>query len=389
MNIGIDIRSTLKKQTGIGKYTFNLINALGQIDKTNNYYLYSRKKILDFERRLPKLPAKNFHHCVDYFKNGPDRVLPVGAVVTGPLLDIFHTSSYDLPKPKKARIFAATIHDVIIKAYPYGHSEKTIKEVDEQLKRVLEEADLLIADSHNTKSDLMKFYRVSDSKIRVIYPGVAERSFTQTNNAKLADAHFAITKDSGVAKRSFAQKYILFVGTLEPRKNVQGLIKAFNYLKKNLVGAISDRPLQLYITGMKGWMYEDIFKEYENSEFKDDIIFKGYVNDEELAGLYENASVFVYPSFYEGFGFPILEAFGYGVPVVASRTSSCGEIAGDGALLINPDSYKEIGEAILKIINNESLRQELIAKGLNRAKEFTWQKTAREFLRLFGVAERA
>ena len=163
---------------------------------------------------------------------------------------------------------------------------------------------------------------------------------------------------------------------------MQGLIKAFNYLKKNLVGAVSDRPLQLYIVGMKGWMYEDIFKEYEDSAFKNDIIFKGYVSDKGLAQLYKNASVFVYPSFYEGFGFPILEAFSHGAPVVTSKTSSCGEIAGDSALLINPDNYKEIGEAVLKIINSESLRQELVKKGLDRAKEFTWQKTAREFLRL-------
>ncbi len=177
--------------------------------------------------------------------------------------------------------------------------------------------------------------------------------------------------------------HILFVGTIEPRKNIQGLIKAFNYLKKILVEVGRGRPLQLYIAGMKGWMYEDIFKEYENSAFKEDIIFKGYVSDSELAELYRNASVFVYPSFYEGFGFPILEAFGHGVPVITSKTSSCGEIAGNRALLINPENYKEIGEAILKVINSEALRQELIRKGLERAKTFSWEKTAKEFISVF------
>jgi len=352
MRIGIDIRSTLKKQTGIGKYTLNLINALAEIDKVNNYYLYSRKKILDFKRRLPKLPAGNFKHKVDYFKKGIGKVLQE--------LDVFHTSSYDLMRPEKARKFIVTVHDVIIKAYPHGHDEKTIKEADEQLKRVLSEADLLLADSYNTKSDLVKFYKIEDAKIRVIYPGIAVQLRKLPNWA---------TCEVGQVK------YILFVGTIEPRKNIQGLIKAFNLLKKE-----HGMAHKLIIAGMKGWMYEDIFKEYENSEFKNDIIFKGYVGDKELAKLYQNASVFVYPSFYEGFGFPILEAFGYSVPVVTSRTSSCGEIAGDGALLINPENYKEIGEGIFKVINNESLRHELIAKGLNRAKEFTWRKTAREFL---------
>ncbi|MDO8603493.1 MAG: glycosyltransferase family 1 protein [Candidatus Omnitrophota bacterium] len=363
MNIGIDIRSTLKKQTGIGKYTFNLINALGQIDKANDYYLYSQKKLLDFKRRLPKLPAGNFHHCVDYFKKGPDKVLPEP--------DIFHTSSYDLTKPRKAGKFILTVHDVIIKAYPYGHSEKTIKEVDGELKRVLGEADLLIADSHNTKSDLMKFYGVQDVKIKVIYPGVVLDS-QSLSRAKSRDS---LEQYSSSEAEGRVEKYILFVGTIEPRKNIQGLIKAFNLLKKE-----HNIAHKLIIAGMKGWMYEDIFKEYENSEFKNEIIFKGYVNDKELAQLYRNASVFVYPSFYEGFGFPIVEAFSHGAPVVTSKTSSCGEIAGDGALLINPENYKEIGEAILKIISDSSIRQELIIKGSERAELFTWQNTAIEFL---------
>ena len=379
MNIGIDIRSTLKKQTGIGRYTLNLINSLAKIDSKNDYFLYSRKKLLDFKRRLPDLPGKNFRHV---------KILPVGGRHACPLLDVFHTSSYDLPRQGKAIKFIVTIHDVIIKAYPHGHDEKTIKEIDEQLKRVLGEADLLILDSHNTRSDLMKFYPVSDSIIKVIYPGV-----DTSDSSRLPTTETMVGRSKNIANivrasppllqwRTSREPYILFVGTIEPRKNIQGLIKAFNYLKKNLVGDGRGRPLQLYIIGMKGWMYEDIFKEYEDSAFKNDIIFKGYVSDKELAQLYKNASVFVYPSFYEGFGFPIIEAFSHGAPVVTSKTSSCGEIAGDSALLINPDNYQEIGEAVLKIINSESLRQELVKKGLDRAKEFTWQKTAREFLRL-------
>ncbi len=199
MKIGIDIRSTLKSRTGIGKYTFNLINALAGVDAENAYYLYSRKKILDFKRHLPKLPANNFYHRVDYFKKGPDAALPD--------VDIFHTSSFDLKKPKNAG-YLVTIHDVIIKAYPFGHDEKTIREIDEQLKRVLGEADLLIADSYNTKSDLIKFYNVADSRIRVIYPGVRE-------------GHCSSDQPQAGSR----EPYILFVGTLEPRKNIQGLIQ--------------------------------------------------------------------------------------------------------------------------------------------------------------------
>ena len=148
MKIGIDIRSTLKKTTGIGKYTIDLINALARIDLENTYYLYSRKKIFDFKKTLPKLPGVNFSHSIDSFKKGPGKILPDA--------DVFHTSSYDLKKPKRAK-YIVTVHDVITKAYPYGHGAKTIKEVNEKLLRVLDEVDILVADSHNTKEDLMKY----------------------------------------------------------------------------------------------------------------------------------------------------------------------------------------------------------------------------------------
>jgi len=134
---------------------------------------------------------------------------------------------------------------------------------------------------------------------------------------------------------------------------------------------------------MKGWMFEDIFKSYEDSEFKNDIIFKGYVTDEELRELYKKALLFVYPSFYEGFGLPIIEAFSYGVPVVTSKTSSCGEIADASALLVDPSNYKEIGEAILKLIEDKDLRGELAERGINRSRQFTWRKAANEVVRLF------
>lgn len=354
MKIGIDIRSTLKKPTGIGTYTLNLIKGLAEVDPENSYYLYSRKKVLDFKRRLPKLPGANFSHCCDYFKNGPSAVLPA--------VDVFHTSSYDLQRPQNAR-FIVTIHDVIIKAYPHGHSKRTIEEIDEKLKKILSEADTIVADSCNTKSDLTRFYGTPDSKIHVIYPGINITNKSGASSKGTNDNH---------------ESYILFVGTLEPRKNVDGLIRAFDWLKKE-----SGIGHKLFIVGMKGWMFGDIFKAYEKAEFKKDIIFKGYVNDRELRKLYQQASVFVYPSFYEGFGLPIIEAFGHGAPVVTSKTSSCGEIGADAALLIDPSNYKEIAEAILRLINDEKLKERLTKKGVSRAREFTWARTAVEFLKLF------
>lgn len=359
MKIGIDIRSTLRQTTGIGKYTLNLVNAIAKVDRENHYYLYSRKKILDFKRHLPRLPAANFSHCVDYLKKGPDAVLPD--------IDIFFTPSCDLKKPRKAR-FIVTVHDVINKAYPYGHDRATIWEIDQKLKRVVLEADSLVADSHSTKSELMKFYEVPDSKISVIYP-VVDAMFESVDGEP---------RQTYQGSPSDKESYILFVGTLEPRKNIDGLIRAFNWLKKEF--GIKHK---LYIVGMKGWMFEKIFKAHEESEFKKDIIFKGYVKDKELKGLYQKAAVFVYPSFHEGFGFPIVEAFCAGTAVVASKASSCGEIAGDSALLVDPADYKDIGEAISKVINDKGLRGDLVRKGSERAKRFIGTESAEQFVKLF------
>ena len=350
MKIGIDIRSTLKKtKTGIGRYTIDLISALGEIDTTNQYALYSKKKVLDFKRRLPKLPATNFSHCIDYFNKGPGNLLSD--------VRVFHTSSYDLEKPKTSSL-VVTIHDVIHKAYPEGHTPRTVEEIDRKLKDILPKADSLVADCHNTKSDLIKFYGVSESKITVIYPGVKPFVKGQYKDR---------TSD-----------IILFVGTLEPRKNIDGVIKAFTLIKEKY-----RIPHKLYIVGMKGWSFEKIFEAFERSKFKKDIIIKGYVSDEELSGLYNKAQVFVYPSFYEGFGLPIIEAFSAGVPVVTSKSSSCGEIAGDSALLVDPYDHEQIGEALYCIIQDKALRENMAKKGFKRAKEFTWKKTAKEFVRLF------
>lgn len=350
MKIGIDIRSTLKRATGIGKYTLNLINALAEVDRDNDYYLYSKKKVLDFKRHLPRLPGKNFSHHADYFNKGPDAVLPE--------IDVFYTPSYDIERPKRGR-FIVTIHGVA-KAHPLGHTSRTIEEIDKRLRRVIDEADIMTADSHNTKAELIKFYGVPDSKVAVIYPVV---------NALPGAGRMQVAKK---------EDYILFVGTLEPRKNVDGLIQAFDWLKKE-----SGIRHRLYIAGMKGWMFEKIFKAYEASEFKNDIIFKGYVRDEELRELYQKALIFAYPSFHEGFGIPIIEAFSAGVSVVTSKTSSCGEIAGDSALLIDPANYREIGEAMLRLINDKNLRHALVEKGIERAKRFTGRDSAEEFVKLF------
>lgn len=348
MNIGIDIRPTLKQRTGIGQYTLNLINALAKIDKENRYLLYSKKRLIDRKRKLPKIPGVNFQHRVDYFSFGPERMLKDA--------DIFHASSFDLKKPKHAKL-VLTIHDVIHKVYPTVHTPETIASTDRQLKEILPQTSMIITDSQTTKDDFLKWFFFKADRIKVIYPGVNPWFYPE---------------DTG------KEKWLLFVGTIEPRKNLKNLIRAFYLLKRE-----HQLPHKLVVLGMKGWMFEDIFKLVGELKLGDDIVFKDYIANEDLRPWYNQAEVFIYPSFYEGFGFPVVEAFACGVPVVTSNTSSCAEIAKGAALLVDPQNFGELSEAILRIVKDEDLKRELIAKGLDRARQFSWEKTARQILSVF------
>ncbi len=363
MRTGIDIKSTLKRKTGIGYYTFNLISHLAKIDTTNNYFLYSCIKFFSHKKKLPLLPGANFSHRVNRFN------LPLDLVIGG--VDVFHTSSYNISPPKNSKL-VLTVHDVIHKAYPRGHSRETREEIDKNLKRILKKADMLIAVSETTKTDILKWYSVSAEKIKVIYSGVNQ----QINQIEKSSSLFNRLKE----KYNISDRFLLFVGTIEPRKNIEGLIRAYQILKTE-----HNLPHQLVVVGMKGWMYSGVFELVKTYGLENKVIFTDYIPSEsqDLNLLYNFAEIFIYPSFYEGFGFPIIEAFKCGIPVIASNISSCAEIAGNAAILINPNNSDEIVKAVLKIINDPNLRNQLKLKGLTRSGFFSWEKAARKTLEVF------
>ncbi len=237
MHIGIDIKSTLKRKTGIGYYTFNLISHLARIDTVNNYFLYSRIKFLNRKKKLPLLPGDNFSHKVNRFN------LPLDLVIGK--VDVFHTSSYNISPPKNSKL-VVTIHDVIHKAYPRGHSRETREEIDKNLKQILKRADMLIAVSETTKMDILKLYSVPAEKIKVVCSGANQ----QISKIEKSNTLFDRLKE----KYSISDRFFLFVGTIEPRKNIEGLIKAYQILK-----AEHKLPHQLVVVGMKGWGYSGVF----------------------------------------------------------------------------------------------------------------------------------
>jgi glycosyltransferase involved in cell wall biosynthesis len=261
-------------------------------------------------------------------------------------------------------------------------------------KKQAQKADLIVAISESTKQDLVDFYGIEPRRIKVIYPGIDEK-FKIIYNQEIL---------SRVSRRyNLPEKFVLYFGTIEPRKNILGLIKAFENIKKEKNGKIleidwqgfegfvrgrKEKPfdysrLKLVIAGTKGWLCDEVLRAAKNSEFKDDIVFTGFVAEEDKPYLYNLADVFVYPSFFEGFGLPPLEAMACGVPTVVSHKSSLPEVVGDSAIMIDPQNVDELSFAIKEILENQELNNYLRKRGVERAKRFNWDKASGEFLKSF------
>jgi glycosyltransferase involved in cell wall biosynthesis len=225
----------------------------------------------------------------------------------------------------------------------------------------LTNADRIITMSENTKKSIVEYFNIEPSKITVIYEGVDEK-FKPYDKKEVISvlSHYAIERP-----------YLLAVGTLEPKKNYIKLLKAYKALKTDL---------DLVIVGKKGWKADDIFKTIEALGLKERVKLLGYIHIDDLPYLYNGAEIFVFPSLYEGFGLPLLEAMACGVPVVCSNTSSLDEISGDAALKFNPESTDEIVSQIKRLINDNELQDTLHNKGAKRAKLFSWDKTAQQTL---------
>ena len=364
MRIAINCRSfLLRHPTGIGRYTSNLVRCLEEIDKGNEYYLYAKKGIFDSKRTIPKVASRNFLVKIDRLNRGLDRTL--GKV------DVYHSPSPDSLNISHARI-VVTVHDFVYKAYPQGHTPQTLQTTEQQFRDIVAKASKIICCSENTRRDLHQYFKLDKEKSCVIYQGVDKEMFYPLSPPQRDVARGAIEA------KGVHLPFILFVGTVEPRKNLANLIRAYALLKeqKKFDG-------QLVCIGMQGWMSEDMSGLRETLESKNDILFLGYLTNEELRYFYNMAEVFAFPSFYEGFGFPILEAFSCGAAVVTSNVSSCPEIAQDAALKIDPFQCEEIASAIERILTDSHLKSELKQRALKRAGDFSFLDTARKTLDVY------
>lgn len=370
MEIAIEGQIFYDQRTGIGHYTFNILKHLLEVDKKNSYdlilfpflsggkkFFLGKKENLNY-RFVKYLPFRLYR-----------KLFTLGFGLSLDLLAGRH-DLYFFPNfqsfPVQAGYKVAMIHDLGFIRFPsFAANQKSIQYLRKVTEESVKGADRLVVISEFTKKELIDNYEVNPRKIEVIYPGLDREVFSLKRESR-----------SGLKKFGIKRPYILFLGMLEPRKNIAGLIKAF-------AGMPSHKNYQLVIAGGRGWKFEEIFKVVDKLNLKDDVIFTGYVTDQERPQLLHGASLFVYPSFYEGFGMPVVEAQACGVPVITSNTSSLPEAAGEGAIFIDPNNVGEISSAMQKVLTSKSLREELIKKGLQNAQKYSWEKSARKLLNLF------
>jgi glycosyltransferase involved in cell wall biosynthesis len=296
--------------------------------------------------------------------------LPHGIVQQN--LNVFHGLDHvGLPLFFKRGAYVITVHDVIPLLFPQLFSVKHRYVVRAGLVRVAKQADVVIVPSSTVQHDVQQHLRIDEDRVVVIPEGCEPRFRPLTDPEHLRRVR---------TKYGLPPLYILSLSTLEPRKNIPTLLHAFARLQSTLH---AEPALHLVVAGARGWREQAIFQTVQRLGLERAICFPGFIDDEDLPALYGGALLFVFPSLYEGFGLPVLEAMGCGVPVLASNTSALPAVAGDAALLVDPGDVDGMAAAMASILDNASLKERLRQKGFVRAQSFSWETTARKTLDLY------
>ncbi|RJQ34997.1 glycosyltransferase family 1 protein [Candidatus Parcubacteria bacterium] len=341
MNIGIDIRAlSSSRLSGVGRYVYNSIKYILELDRKNNYYLISTG-LKDVPPEWLNFKYDNIHHIHWHFSNKIINLLTVfglGPDLTKKIpvkLDLFWLANINFFKFPKDVPVILTIHDLsFLHSRQFYSLKRRLWHKLVNVRKLARKANLIIAVSENTKRDIMRFFTVDDDKITVIYPGVS------TKNITLEEANNLL------APYKLKDKYFLYVGTLEPRKNINAIIKAFAHYH-------SDYPdTELVIVGAKGWIYQGILRSIAKRSY---IHYLNYVDGPSKNALYSQAQALIWPSFYEGYGFPPLEASYYNIPVITSYKTSLPEIMKDKALYVDPYNVSDIYKLLVNLTEHKDL----------------------------------
>lgn len=351
MKIAIDVQTTLGQRSGFGFYVKNLVQNLEKIDSQNQYQLIKPETEKDFS-----MPQR---FLWDQFR------FPKIAQINN--VDILHQPCFSVPIFYHGKKIV-TVHDIIPLKFPKNLPLASRLFYSKWMTYSYRYADMIIADSECTKRDIIKHLKISPEKIRVIYLAVSDDFKPESSKARIQNIK---------NKYHTGEKYFIHVGTIEPRKNLPFLVRAFSEAVRAGV------PENLVIVGKYGWYYDRLLTSIKDLQLKDRVIFTGYAPDEDIPALYSGATALTFPSLYEGFGFPPLEAMACGTPVISSNTSSLPEVVVDAGILIAPEDKETWAKKMIEISTEKKLAQKLRIKGLKRAKKFSWEKTARETIEVY------
>ena len=378
--IGIDIRCLSDgKNTGVEEYTRSILEQLFELDKKNQYILFLnsfRKSNFDpvIFSRFKNVSVKKFNYpnkflnfCFWYLR------WPYADIMLGGV-DIFFMPNINFVALSKKTKLVLTIHDLSYEIFPQTFSVK--RRLWHHIlnpHRLCQNANKIIAVSQSSKSDIVSRWGILEQKINIIYNGIlADFEQLDHNNPKLIEIK---------EKYKLPFKFIFYLGTIEPRKNIPAIVKAYDHLRE-LNNPQLDK-YKLVIAGSKGWKTKNILSVMRNAKFTDDIIFTSCIKNEDKAAVYTLTSLFVYPSFLEGFGIPVLEAMRCGVPTITSNSSSLPEVVSDGAIMIDPDKPDELYIAMKELLLNRDFYANMQQQALRQAVRFNWKASARELLKIF------
>ncbi len=369
MHITIDYTPALRQSAGIGRYTRGLVAALVESDGDNQYTLFCAGEApallswpANVEVRTSAVPAR-------WLTAGWHRLgIPLAAERFVGECDIFHSPDFTLPPLREAK-GVVTVHDLSFLRLPQYADPGLCAYLTKTVPRSVERAVRVLADSQNTKNDLIDLLEVPPDKISVVPGGVEPRFRPVRDTVRLAEVR---------SRYNLPQWFILSVGTIEPRKNFARLIAAYGQLRRQ-----TGLPHALVVAGRNGWLYQDIYDQVAKEGLNEHVRFIGFVADDDLPALYTLADLFAFPSLYEGFGLPPLEAMACGTPVVTSNRSSLPEAVGSAALQVEPEDNDALADAMARVLGNANLRMRLADLGRAQAARFTWKSAAAKLLEAY------
>jgi len=384
MHIGLNAHLLSLTETyrgaGINWYIRNLLTHLPRVDHHNRYTAFLSDRRFTPSTGPSTSSGQGSGHCGSGLTLRLSR-LPTSRPVVRILweqaiqplalrkerVDLLHALAFVVPLFSSCPS-VVTVYDLSFLLYPEGFKGSKRFYLGLFTRLSARKARRIIAISQSTKRDVVRLLRVSPDKVDVVYCGT-DQAFRPLPEAQVAAFR---------SQRGLPERFILFVGTIEPRKNVTSLIEAFANLQ-----TCEPANLKLVIGGAKGWFYQDVFARVEELALEDEVLFPGYIPASELPLWYNAAELFVYPSLYEGFGLPPLEAMACGAPVVVANTSSLPEVVGEAGVLVDPLDVEELAEAMRQVLGDEALRQEMKERGLRRAQGFSWAETAQGTVQVY------